>query len=85
MILDKLSLEGKGAIVTVADAGLGKPMCLALARAGADIIAAAHRAELIEQTALVPLIPDSLCSCLTPAMNPVSHTSTAKTRTPSLR
>jgi len=51
MILDKLSLGGKVAIVTGAGTGLGKAMCLALAKAGADIVAAARRAELIEQTA----------------------------------
>lgn len=51
MILDKLSLEGKVAIATGGGSGLGKAMCLALARAGADIVVAARRVELIEQTA----------------------------------
>jgi NAD(P)-dependent dehydrogenase (short-subunit alcohol dehydrogenase family) len=51
MIPDKLSLEGKGAIVTGAGTGLGKAMCLALARAGADIVAAARRAEFIDPAA----------------------------------
>jgi len=51
MILDKLSLERKGAIVTGEGTGLGKTMCLALARACAYIVAATRRAELIEQTA----------------------------------
>lgn len=52
MILYKLSLEGKGATVPGAGTGLGKAMCLALARAGADIVAAAQQStDLYEQTA----------------------------------
>jgi NADP-dependent 3-hydroxy acid dehydrogenase YdfG len=34
MILDKLSLEGKVAIVTGGGTGLGKAMCLAIIRRG---------------------------------------------------
>jgi NAD(P)-dependent dehydrogenase (short-subunit alcohol dehydrogenase family) len=51
MILDKLSLEGKAAIVTGGGTGLGKAMCLALAEAGADVVIGARRLPLIEQTA----------------------------------
>lgn len=42
MVLDKFSLEGKTAIVTGAGTGLGKQMAVALAQAGANIVATAH-------------------------------------------
>jgi NAD(P)-dependent dehydrogenase (short-subunit alcohol dehydrogenase family) len=51
MFLEKLSLEGKVVIMTGAGRGLGKAMSLALARAGANIVAAARTQEQIEQTA----------------------------------
>ncbi|HCC12879.1 MAG TPA: 2-deoxy-D-gluconate 3-dehydrogenase, partial [Atlantibacter hermannii] len=38
MILDSFSLEGKVAIVTGCDTGLGQGMALGLAQAGCDIV-----------------------------------------------
>jgi len=46
-----LSLEGKVAIVTGASRGLGKTMALALARAGADVVAADVTREGIDEAA----------------------------------
>ena len=41
-VLDKLKLDGKVAVVTGAGRGLGRAMTLALADAGADLVAAVH-------------------------------------------
>jgi len=46
----KFSLEGKVAVVTGAGRGLGKVMALALAEAGADIVATARSKNEIEET-----------------------------------
>jgi NAD(P)-dependent dehydrogenase (short-subunit alcohol dehydrogenase family) len=51
MTSELLPLAGKVAIVTGAGRGLGQQMALALARAGADIVAAARTQEQIESTA----------------------------------
>jgi NAD(P)-dependent dehydrogenase (short-subunit alcohol dehydrogenase family) len=51
MFLEKFDLEGKVIVVTGAGRGLGKAMSLALARAGAHIVAAARTLEQIEETA----------------------------------
>ena len=51
MVLERLKLEGKVAIVTGAGRGLGRQMALALAEAGADVICAARTAEQVERTA----------------------------------
>jgi len=50
-VLDKLRLDGKVAIMTGAGRGLGRVMALALAEAGADIVAAARTQAQIEETA----------------------------------
>lgn len=43
MILDKFKLDNKVALVTGASVGLGQAMAIALAEAGADIVAHCHR------------------------------------------
>lgn len=51
MLKEKFQLQGRVAIVTGGGTGLGKYMSLALAQAGADIVVAARRVNLIEETA----------------------------------
>jgi NAD(P)-dependent dehydrogenase (short-subunit alcohol dehydrogenase family) len=51
VILDKLRLDGKVAIVTGAGRHLGRAMSIALAEAGADIVAAARTQGQLEETA----------------------------------
>ena len=51
MVLERLRLDGKAAVVTGAGRGLGQQMALALAEAGADIVCAARTPEQIEATA----------------------------------
>jgi len=50
-VLDKLRLDGKVAIMTGAGRGLGRVMAVALAEAGADIVAAARTQAQIDETA----------------------------------
>ncbi len=49
-VLDQFRLDGKVAVVTGASTGLGVAFALALAEAGADVVLAARRAELLEDT-----------------------------------
>lgn len=51
MVLERLQLKDKAAVITGAGRGLGKQMTLALARAGANVVAAARTKEQIEGTA----------------------------------
>ncbi|MEE8472701.1 MAG: glucose 1-dehydrogenase [Dehalococcoidia bacterium] len=51
MALDEYKLDGKVAIVTGASRGIGRTICLALAEAGADIVAVARTVPDIERTA----------------------------------
>lgn len=48
MILDKLRLDGKVAIVTGASRGLGRAMALGLAEAGADVVVVSRTMEALE-------------------------------------
>ncbi len=51
MLSEKLSLEGKGVVITGGGTGLGREMTVAMARAGADIVIAARRTGPIEEVA----------------------------------
>jgi len=51
MVLERLSMEGKVAVVTGAGRGLGQQMALALAEAGADVVCASRTSTQIEATA----------------------------------
>ncbi len=50
MILDKMKLDGKVALVTGAGSGLGQAMAVALAEAGADVAIAGRRADALAET-----------------------------------
>jgi NAD(P)-dependent dehydrogenase (short-subunit alcohol dehydrogenase family) len=66
-VLDNLRLDGKVAIMTGAGRGLGRVMALALAEAGADIVAAARTQAQIEETAA--MVRDRGRCCLVAPMD----------------
>ncbi len=51
MLEERLSLRDKSVVITGGGTGLGREMCLAMARAGADLIIAARRTGPIESIA----------------------------------
>ena len=51
MLKEKLSLQGKGIVITGGGTGLGREMTLSMARAGADLVIAARRVGPIEEIA----------------------------------
>jgi NAD(P)-dependent dehydrogenase (short-subunit alcohol dehydrogenase family) len=51
MILEKLRLEGKVAIITGSGRGLGRAMAVRFAQAGADVVAAARTRKQLDETA----------------------------------
>lgn len=50
-MLENLSLEGKTIVITGGGTGLGREMCIAMAKAGADLVIASRRLEPIEEVA----------------------------------
>ena len=51
MLKEKLSLQGKGIVITGGGTGLGREMTLSMARAGADLVIASRRVGPIEEIA----------------------------------
>jgi len=50
-VLDRFRLDGKVALVTGASRGIGRASALALAEAGADVVLAARRPDVLEEAA----------------------------------
>ena len=53
MILDKFRLEGKNAMVTGANRGIGQYYAHALAEAGADIIGVSYESDFAETEKMI--------------------------------
>jgi NAD(P)-dependent dehydrogenase (short-subunit alcohol dehydrogenase family) len=51
MVFNRFTLEGKIALVTGAGRGLGRPMAISLAQAGATVVAAARTEREVQETA----------------------------------
>ena len=54
-MLESLSMEGKAVVVTGGGTGLGRAMCLAMAKAGADIVVSARRQNPVPNATGCPI------------------------------
>ena len=70
MILDQFNLEGKIAVVTGANTGLGQGICVALAQAGAQVAGVARR-DCDETAAMMP--EGSFHAILEDLLDPAAH------------
>ena len=68
-MLEKLSLKNKTIVITGGGTGLGKEMCLAMARAGADLVIAARRLDPITEVSKLNQTLKLICVALFNALN----------------
>ena len=84
MVDEMFSLEGRVAIVTGSGTGIGRATAQVLAEHGADLVLAARRAELLEQSAAgirdLGRRARSSCRPTSPTPRPVSDWSRPRSR-----